>query len=304
MFSTEVYSQFAAHHGVLSRSELLDLGLSLSQIKRRAASGVLARVYPGVFRLSGIPQFWMGEARALALSVDGLISHGSAAYVWGFDERLPNVVDVTVEYERAVPRQGARVHRSTQYELGDPEVVEAVPVTGAARTILDCAAKYSSTELGHLVDAALRSKIIDWPDLYDVQIRHSAKGRDGTGRLRNFLDSRYGDRRVPDTRWNRMVGELLADAGVGQPDYEHEIRTANGNFIARVDLAYPAAKLAIELDSVRYHLNHESFVNDPRRKNAIQLEGWTVLSFTWPDYADRPFELIRTVRTQLTNLKD
>ena len=46
--------------------------------------------------------------------------------------------------------------------------------------------------------------------------------------------------------------------------------------------------MAIELDSVRFHLNRKSFVADPRRRNRLTLAGWTVLSFTWDDYINHP----------------
>lgn len=303
MFSPELFASFAAHHGVLSTYELQSLGCTSSQIQRHLAAGLLIRPHPKVYRLAAVPEYRMGAARAVALSVDGLISHGSAAYVWGFDERCPTEIEVTIPYKRTAKRNGVTVHRSTQFELADEHDIESVPVTGPARTVLDCAGTYSPTEFSHLVDAVLRTKILDWPDLYDVQIRHSAKGRNGTGKLRKFLDLRYGSLRVPDSRWNRMVGDLLIDAGLPMPTYEREVRLPDGKFIGRVDLAYPHMQLAIELDSVRYHLNHDSFVKDPRRKNALQLAGWTVLTFTWSDYADNPVQLVRTVRSMLTNLK-
>ena len=62
------------------------------------------------------------------------------------------------------------------------------------------------------------------------------------------------------------------------------------------------ARLAIELDSVRYHLNHQSFRDDPRRRNRLTVLGWTVLNFTWADYLDDPAGLCSTVRATLGKL--
>jgi len=302
VFSAEQFAAFAAHHGVLSLDELYGVGLSDAQIKRRFAAGLVERPYPRVYRLTAVPDSWHGNARALALTAKGVISHQAAAYLWGFDEREPEVTRATIPYKRRTRLSTSLVHRSKQFDLIDEDLIDEIPVTGPARTVLDCAAVYSRNELEYLVDSVLRSKVLEWPDLYDVYVRHSAKGRNGTGKLRAFLDDRYGERRIPDSRWNRMVGRLLADAGLGQPSYEYEIRLPDGHFLGRVDLAYPEQRLAIELDSVRYHLNHESFVKDPRRKNSLQLAGWAVLTFTWTDYADNPQQLIRTVRSMLTNL--
>ena len=92
-----------------------------------------------------------------------------------------------------------------------------------------------------------------------------------------------------------MVEELLVDAGLARPRLEYRIHGADGRFLAQVDLAYPARRVAIELDSVRHHLNRESFVADARRRNRVTLAGWTVLSFTWDDYTNRPASLCDAV---------
>jgi very-short-patch-repair endonuclease len=174
-----------------------------------------------------------------------------------------------------------------------------VPVTGIARTVLDIAGVSGRAELDALVDAVLRQRLLRWPDLLGVLVRHSRRGRDGCGRLRALLDERYGETRPPDSKFNRLVGDLLRDAGIGQANFEYELLRGE-RFVARVDLAFPASKLAIELDSRRYHDNELSFVSDRRRANQIVNLGWTLLSFTWDDYRDTPHVLVQHVRDALS----
>ena len=97
-----------------------------------------------------------------------------------------------------------------------------------------------------------------------------------------------------------MVEDLLVDAGLARPRLEYRICDSGGTLLAQVDLAYPARRVAIELDSVRYHLNRESFVADPRRRNRLALAGWTVLSFTWDDYSNHPDALCEAVAVACT----
>ena len=52
-------------------------------------------------------------------------------------------------------------------------------------------------------------------------------------------------------------------------------------FVAQVDYAYPQHKVAIELDSKRWHLNGVSFEEDRRKRNRLKAAGWTVLELTW-----------------------
>lgn len=189
-----------------------------------------------------------------------------------------------------------KIRRSRQWAQCGFVEINGILTTGIDRTILDLAAVVSPTKLNHAVDAVIRQKLTTWPDLYHVLVIHSRRGRNGCGPLRKILDARFGDTAIPDSRWNRNVGSLLFDAGLPEPEYEYEITGSGGEFVARVDLAYPNDRVAIELDSVRWHLNHASFRDDPRRKNKLMLEGWTVLTFTWSDYVDTPNDLVRTVR--------
>lgn len=295
----EVRAHMAAHHGVVSREEAKEFGVSDSSLRRMIGRGEVVRAHPGVYRSAAHGRSWLSTARSIALSSGGVISHRAAAALWGIDGFPFALQEATIDYERSVRLPGAMLHRSKQFSLIDECTVDGIPVTGIARTVLDVAGVVGPKRLDLAIDAVLRRELLDWPDLYNVLIRHSAKGRNGCGKLRKVLDVRYGDNAIPDSLWNRSVGVLLADAGLPEPVYEHEIVSATAEFVARVDLAYPRQRVAIELDSARWHLNRQSFEADPRRKNKLLLEGWKVLTFTWSDYVGDPAALVKTVRAAL-----
>lgn len=300
---TSISSHLRAHHGVISRSEASAFGLTDNQINYRTRQGKWVRIQPNVYRLSGAPPTWLGDARAIALSSNGLVSHRAAARLWAIDGFDREGLEVTVE--RGAPERSwvRRLHTTTQMHLAEPTVRRGVPVTGLTRTILDVAAVVSMTRLHTTVDAVLRNHQTTWQELYSVLTIHSRRGRNGCGPLRALLEERYGEVVVPDSAWNRMVGRLLTAGGLGEPVYEHPVADRSGKFIARVDLAYPEHRVAVECDSVRFHLNAASFRSDRIRVNRLQNLGWTVLSFTWKDYADTPSELTRTVAAALRNAK-
>ncbi|MGI9601856.1 MAG: type IV toxin-antitoxin system AbiEi family antitoxin domain-containing protein [Acidimicrobiales bacterium] len=295
MASVDLWRHFERHHGIISRAEAKALACTDGQISRRLRSGEWIRLAPGVYRHAGTEFTWFGKARAEAISAGGLISHRSAAVVWGIDGHRPGRIEVVVPRGRVVRRPSSRVHESTQFDRVERTVRQGIPVTGVARTVLDVAAVVGRRRLEWTIDAVLRQRMLDWPDLYDVLVRHSRRGRDGCGRLRALLDVRFGDTAIPDSKWNRLVANLLADADLPMPELEFSVHDG-GEFVARVDLAYPYRKVAIELDSARFHLNRESFEADPRRKNRLSVLGWTVLTFTWSDYVDHPSTLCDTVR--------
>lgn len=295
-----VHEHLAEHHGVVTRSEATSLGLTKSQVDSHLRSGRWHRIGPSVFRVAGAPATWLGSARALALSSGGLISHRAAARVHGFDGFERARLEVTVGPKIARARDDtSRWHRSSQLDRAEPREVRGVPVTGIGRTVLDLAGVIDERRLNEVVDEVLRRRLIDWPRLYGVLVAHARRGRNGCGPLRALLDRRFGDVAIPDSRWNRMVGTLLVEAGLARPEFEFEVYDASGEFLGRADLAWPIERLIVELDSIRYHHNLDSFVRDRRRTNRLTAAGWTVLSFTWQDYVDQPHELVAMVRAQL-----
>ena len=290
-----LYEYVSARHGVFSRAEATRLGLSHGQISTRIKNGQFVRVAPSVYAIAGAPNTWFQRARVAALTTGGLLSHRAAAAVHRIDGFTYDDIEVIVPKYRRPESMGFTLHRTTQFGRADGQERSGIPVTGIARTVLDVAAVVGPKRLNWMVDAVIRQDLVAWEDLFHVWVIHSIQGRNGSGRLRMLLEERYGDERIPDSKWNRMVADLLVDAGLPAPVFEYEIRS-NDQFIGRVDLAYPEQRLAIELDSSRWHLNSESFVKDPRRKNRLILAGWTVLTFTWADYADTPAALVSTVR--------
>jgi len=73
----------------------------------------------------------------------------------------------------------------------------------------------------------------------------------------------------------RVVRALLA-AGLPDPVRQYEI-WIDGELVARVDLAYPAERLAIELDGFRWHAGRGPFRSDRLRGNRIEAIGWRLL---------------------------
>jgi very-short-patch-repair endonuclease len=66
---------------------------------------------------------------------------------------------------------------------------------------------------------------------------------------------------------------------------QHEIRV-RGRVVARVDFAVPAARLAIEADSYRWHSGRKNWQEDLARRNALTSLGWRVIHVTWGDLDD------------------
>ena len=62
-----------------------------------------------------------------------------------------------------------------------------------------------------------------------------------------------------------------------------------------VDIAFPAEKIAIEVDGWAFHVDRATFQRDRERQNHISLNGWQVLRFTWLDLTEHPQRVIAEI---------
>jgi hypothetical protein len=99
--------------------------------------------------------------------------------------------------------------------------------------------------------------------------------RGGGRALRQVLAAWNGDGLPEGLAEMRVVRALLA-AGLPAPVRQYEI-WVGGVLIARVDLAYPPVRLAMELDGFRWHAGRRPFRSDRLRRNRIEASGWRLL---------------------------
>jgi len=299
-FDARVAEWTGRRNGILTMADVCRLDGSSDMARSRVASGRWERVSRGVYRVAGHPPTWESSVAAAVASggPTAVASHRTAAHLWRIDGFARSRPEISVHRHHRRLRVAGIVHESTDLELADLTEVHGVPVTGFERTLLDLGAVVPWTRVEEAIDDSLRRGRTDWPELYATLVRHSRRGRDGCGRLRAVLDERYGDQVVPDSRFERFVTRLLRDAGLPAPALQHEVTDDEG-ITWRLDLAYPARRVAIELQSKAHHLNVAAFERDKRKLNALRLLGWTVLEFTWQLYLDKPETLRRQVRAAL-----
>jgi len=143
-------------HGHVTRQQLLAMGVSGSEIQHLVEKGLLIRVHAGVYALGyrrRTPKA-IAAAAALACGDGAVLSHDSAAALYGLRE-WPRIPEVTTAVRRRRP--GIRVHRSGTLMETDVTRQYGIPVTTAARAILDVAGRLSDAELIQIVSDARRA---------------------------------------------------------------------------------------------------------------------------------------------------
>lgn len=288
---------FARQHGVISRAQILSAGGTGRQIETRVRSGAWLRYERAVYRHSMVQPSWPGRLLAACLSLRGIASHRSAAALWQLDGCQTGHVEVTIAAHSGNLRDGITIHESLRLDLASRVIRNAIPCTGVARTLFDLAATLPDQRLVQAVDDARRKKLVEFDDLYGLFVRYARRGRPGSAAMRAFLVHNDPTDPVPLSHWSRLVALDLIDAGLPAPELEYQVVVRDGRR-AFIDIAYPAQKVGIELDSVRWHHNLRSFETDRQRRNWLQNQGWSILNFTWQDYV-RPGHLARIVKTAI-----
>lgn len=148
----------------------------------------------------------------------------------------------------------------------------------AARTLLDLGAVLGDEATRDAVDVARRRYRLEWDELAHVTALHSVHGRPGLGTTRRILGEHYREEAVTDSRLERLVERLLVSSGIPRPTLHHRV-VADGR-VYELDLAWPARKVAVELDGA-HHRSERAFHADRARRNRLILAGWVVLHYTW-----------------------
>jgi very-short-patch-repair endonuclease len=140
---------------------------------------------------------------------------------------------------------------------------------------------------GAILDHALRRKI-RWPDLLAAYRR--AMGTNGSGRMRELVVA-AADR--ADSQAERILFRLLREAGV--TGWTRAVRFGDWE----LDVAFEKVRLFLEIDGWAWHVDHDRFVEDRLKQNALVAAGWTPLRFTWHDLIDDPNDVVAEVRRAL-----
>ncbi|HUR22515.1 MAG TPA: type IV toxin-antitoxin system AbiEi family antitoxin domain-containing protein [Acidimicrobiales bacterium] len=250
-------------HSLILREQALAVGMTDEMIRHRIKTGRWARVAAGVYRLAGVPVTWKQRALAACLisGAGAVVSHRSAAVLWGVSGFRPGPLEITVPAGRSGRNALARVHRSDEV---DGVLRDTVPVTRPSRMLADLAGVVSGDLLEEAVDDALCRRLCRLEDLHG-----------GGPALREVVAAWNGDG-MPDGVAEMRVVRRLVEAGLPQPVRQYEI-WAGGVFVARVDLAYPPFRLAMELDGFRWHAGRRKFRSDRLRRNRLEAVGWRLL---------------------------
>lgn len=282
----QLWSLAGLQHGVVTRAQLLELGLGPDAIKHRIAKGRLHPLWRGVYAV-GRPEInqkgrWL--AAVLSCGPDALLSHGGAAALWGL-ARTAAGIDVVVPEGVYRRRPGIRVHRRSGLAAEPRRRVAGIPVTDPVSTLIDLASSGPDWKLERAINEA------DQLDLVDPEVLRAAidlvPRRPGLVRMRRLL----GGRPLTDSGLERRFLSIVRRAGLPMPETQAQVSGY------RVDFYWPQIGLVVEADGWRYHRTSGEQATDRRRDQAHTKAGLTTLRFAEAQIRDEPDEVRRTLVT-------
>ncbi|WP_300018985.1 type IV toxin-antitoxin system AbiEi family antitoxin domain-containing protein [Pseudonocardia sp.] len=277
----------ARQGGVVALWQAVEHGMTAATVHRRARSGAWLRLHPGVYLIGGhrftdevrvrAAWLWAGPAAA--------VTGCTAAWWHGMRDRLPEDVELTVPAAaKPRPQPGVRLRRR---DLSGADLVVARDVRVAEKPFAALETAAAVWDGPTFLDRALQQHV-RFPALYRSFCRNM--GRDGSSEAGRLITA-AADR--ADSAAERLLVKLLRQAGIGG----WVLGFPFGQY--RIDLAFPARRLAIEVDGWAWHVDAERFRNDRRKGNAITRATWDLLRFTWHDLDGRPAQTLREITDTL-----
>lgn len=246
--------------------------------KNQLRSAAWQRVFPDVYADRGLELSHAIRAGAAARWVvpGAVVTGRSAAVMWGVDlAGADDDVELTMPpdaHPRRVP--GLRVRRATlpAEHVGRRS---GVPVTTPAATAVRLAALLGHDDTVIAMDQLVASGVVELAEIR--ALAGTARGT-GSARARAAAADADGLAESPqETRLRLLLHRSSLPCPVAQHRIEHE-----GRFVARVDFAWPEAKVALEYDGL-WHADPVQFAKDRTRLNRLQAAGWRIVFVTAAD---------------------
>jgi very-short-patch-repair endonuclease/predicted transcriptional regulator of viral defense system len=284
-----------AQHGVLTRDELLELGFSDKGIKHRVSTGRLHPVMAGVYavgRRELTPHGrWM--AAVLACGDGALLSHRSAAELWGIGHEWERRIDVTVRRRTKIRRKGLKVRCRPSLDARSFVHRHGIPITNPVQTLIDLATELKPLRLERAVNEADKLDLVDPETLRRALDSHG--GEPGVKKLATLLDRHTF--RLSDSDLEVPFRPIAMAAGLPVPltkqwvlDYE-------------VDFHFADLDLIVETDGLRYHRTPSQQARMARRDQTHVAAVLRVLRFTHWQIAHAPDEVTAVLRRMRTHLR-
>ncbi|HKA68827.1 MAG TPA: type IV toxin-antitoxin system AbiEi family antitoxin domain-containing protein [Actinomycetes bacterium] len=294
--ATVIHELAAAHAGVITHGQAMELGFSNSAIHRRIQSGVWRPIHKAVYTtwpgpLSTLARVWAG---LLYAGPDAVASHQTAAWLDGFGN-APARVDISVPQPRNLQGlPGVRFYRTT-WLAQRRHPAKIPPRTRVEETVLDLIEQARTVdELTALVARACRA-LLTSPERIAIAADRRRKLKWRTELAFVLADVSDGAQALLERRYLIRIERAH---GLPRGSRQHLIRRAGRSEYKDVYYDEPYC-VVVELDGPVGHSGDLDRLRDMARDNADVLDGRLVLRFGFRDVERYPCEVAAQVARAL-----
>lgn len=285
-------------HGVVGRWQLLSAGIGRRAIDERMGRrlhGIHRGVYAVGYPTARLESRWM--AAVLAGGRSAVLSHRSAAQLWGLAPRSRHPADITrSSYFRPHPQ----IHAHRGVILDDERThIEGIPVTTAPRTVLDFAADASRRQVERALNEMEVRGLTDHFSVPDLLERYPR--RRGSAVLRVLFSEGSELAGVTQSKFEELFVTVLDDHGLPRPRFNADIAVAGRFYCA--DCLWSKEGLILELDGRAAHGTRKAFEDDRERDRLLVVAGWRVMHVTWRQLRKEPHVIAADVRRALSRAR-
>lgn len=284
--------------GIIARRQALASRMSPRSIDRKVSSGGWIPIYRGVYRLAAVQFGWNQRLMAAYLLVGepAAVSRRAAGGLWKLEGIVPGTVELTTPDFRRRPERDFELHSSDLLPNADLARIGPLVVTTPTRTLIDLGTCVGAEQLEVATEDAFRRRLSSSARMLARLDALSEKGRPGIGPMRELMSKRTsgGARSLLEVK----VLRLFREAGLPKPVTQYRVQLGPRSRV-EIDVAYPDALLAIEVDGFRFHSEPSAWQKDRSKRNALTKLGWRVIQITWEDITERPQEVVEMVRALL-----
>jgi very-short-patch-repair endonuclease len=264
-------------------------------IDGRVERGLLYPLHRGVYgvgpRLLTAERRWL--AAVFACGSGAHLSHRSAARLWGLLRSEPPAVEVTAVSTRV--RRPGIVTRRIGLRDDEVEVIDAIPVTCAARVVFDLAGCVRQRELERAWSEMEVRRLTSRVSVPQLLERYP--GRPGAPALRMLLGSEEPGG-VTRNDFEEAFLALIDAHGLPRPGLNADL-AIGGRFI-EVDCLWRRQGLAAELDGRAVHAREAAFESDKLRDRQLLVAGWKTMRVTWLQLQEEPGAVADDLRALLS----
>lgn len=270
----------ATQHLCISLTQALACGMSDDAVYRLVKKGLWRRRFSGVYVITAGGSTWRQELMAaqLWLGSSAAVSGAAAAALW----KMPGFAEGPLELSTTGSRQSSHritVHRAKALPPHEVGFMGALRVTTPARTLIDLSRICDPETFEIVFHDCLCRRLVSLERMRRTSDLHTGPGAVGAPLLRELLTIYRDDSSPAESPLEVFARRAIARAKLPPPVRQHRVVIDGVSY--RIDLAYPAAMIAIEAEGYRWHSSRLRWDRDKARERALRGVGWTVVVGTY-----------------------